>query len=179
MDTNYHSVSNQCCHIHPPPLSTRREEYGALEHSLGLLIGERRDRDSYLSPCLYSHVFLRNKPNGNKRTIQSQNAEPLPQHTQFQYDITTTTKVRRAMSQGDWVTSVDLKDAYRYHHVPINTPHRKYLRFAILVYQFKVLPFGLATTPHIFTRLVQGPVQWGRYIKGPIHTSDRNLLRAQ
>ena len=53
--------------------------------------------------------------------------------------------------QGEWVTSVDFKDAH--FHIPIQEQSRKYLRFHIQgrSYQFKALPFGLSTAPLEFT----------------------------
>ena len=50
---------------------------------------------------------------------------------------------------------LDLKDAYL--SVPIAQCHRKYLKFAWqgTVYQYNVLPFGLATAPRAFTKLMK------------------------
>ncbi len=57
------------------------------------------------------------------------------------------------------MVSLDLKDAYL--HVTIHPSHWRYLRFALrspagelIVYQWKVLPFGLATAPRVFTKLM-------------------------
>ena len=59
--------------------------------------------------------------------------------------------IRTSLQQGEWVTSVDFKDAY--FHIPIQEQSRKYLRFHIQgrAYQFKALPFGLSTAPLEFT----------------------------
>ena len=55
--------------------------------------------------------------------------------------------IRTSLQQGEWVTSVDFKDAY--FHIPIQEQSRKYLRFLVQgrTYQFKALPFGLSTAP--------------------------------
>ena len=55
--------------------------------------------------------------------------------------------IRKALTQGDWVISIDLKDAY--FHIPVHPTARKYLRFTHLqeIYQFKALPFGLTSVP--------------------------------
>ena len=52
-----------------------------------------------------------------------------------------------SLRKGEWVTSIDLTDAYL--HVPIHTQSQKYLRFHFqgVTYQFTSLPFGLATAP--------------------------------
>ena len=52
---------------------------------------------------------------------------------------------------GEWVSSIDLSDAYL--HIPIYQNSRKYLRFChnSQVFQFTSLPFGLAMAPQFFT----------------------------
>ena len=59
--------------------------------------------------------------------------------------------IRTSLQQGEWVTSIDFKDAY--FHIPIQEQSRKYLRFHAhgQTYQFKALPFGLSTAPLEFT----------------------------
>ena len=63
--------------------------------------------------------------------------------------------IRTSLQQGEWVTSVDFKDAY--FHIPIQEQSRKYLRFLLQgrTYQFKALPFGLSTAPMEFTVLAK------------------------
>lgn len=52
----------------------------------------------------------------------------------------------------DWFVTIDLRDAY--FHISILPSHRKFLRFAFRgeAYQYRVLPFGLALSPRIFTK---------------------------
>ena len=58
---------------------------------------------------------------------------------------------------GDWMASIDLKEAY--FQVPVHPASRHFLRFVVrgTVYQFKALCFGLSTAPQVFTR-VMAPV---------------------
>ena len=67
------------------------------------------------------------------------------------FKMETPETIRTSLQQGEWVTSVDFKDAY--FHIPIQEQSRKYLRFHIQgrTYQFKALPFGLSTAPMDFT----------------------------
>ena len=60
----------------------------------------------------------------------------------------------RSIRQGDWMISLDLQDAYL--QVPIHPELRRYLRFTMggVPYQFRVLYFGLTTTPQVFTGLM-------------------------
>ena len=48
----------------------------------------------------------------------------------------------RCVREGDWFTSLDLKNAY--FHVPVRQVHRKFLRFAFMgvAYVYQCLPFG-------------------------------------
>ena len=57
-----------------------------------------------------------------------------------------------ALQPNEWITKIDLKDAY--HHILVHVNIRKYFRFVVAgtVYQFRVLPFGLSTAPREFTK---------------------------
>ena len=61
--------------------------------------------------------------------------------------------IRKALHQGEWVISIDLKDAY--FHVPVKHTARKYLRFFHddRTYQFKALQFDLTSAPQGFTQV--------------------------
>ncbi|XP_013908044.1 PREDICTED: uncharacterized protein LOC106538149 [Thamnophis sirtalis] len=52
------------------------------------------------------------------------------------------------------MASIDLMEAYL--HIPIFPGHRKYLRFSYLGihYQYRALPFGLASVPQTFTKVL-------------------------
>ena len=62
-----------------------------------------------------------------------------------------------SVRQGDWMASINLKEAYL--QVPVHPASRHFLRFVFCgsVYQFKALCFGLSTAPQVFTR-VMAPV---------------------
>ena len=74
------------------------------------------------------------------------------------FKMTTPRAVTHALHKGDWVVSVDLKDAY--FHVPIHRKSRRLLRFAVegsdgvRVFQFRALPFGLTFAPRAFTKVI-------------------------
>ena len=63
--------------------------------------------------------------------------------------------VWQLIQHGDYAFSIDLQDAYL--HVPIVKHHRCFLCFVWhnVPYQWKVLPFGLATAPRVFTSLTK------------------------
>ena len=63
--------------------------------------------------------------------------------------------VRSAIRNQEWTVSIDIRDAYL--HAPMHQAVRKYLRFVVnkKMYQFTCLPFGLATSPREFTKLLR------------------------
>ena len=71
------------------------------------------------------------------------------------FKMETPESIRTSLIPGEWVSSIDLSDAYL--HIPIHPNSRKYLRFCYnsQVFQFTSLPFGLATAPQVFTMIVK------------------------
>ena len=63
--------------------------------------------------------------------------------------------IRASLIPGEWVSLVDLSEAY--FHIPIHPNSRKYLRFChrSQVFHFTTLHFGLATAPQVFTMIVK------------------------
>ena len=64
------------------------------------------------------------------------------------------------IEKGDYAIIFDLKSGY--HHVDIHADYWQYLGFSwkgengvIVYYMFRVLPFGLATAPFVFTKLLK------------------------
>ena len=106
------------------------------------------------SPGFYARLFVVPKRTGGFRPILD--LSPLNvflRHIRFRME--TTKSVRLSLMPGDWVTSLDLTDAY--FHVLIHRSHRKWLRFAWhdQVFLFRALPFGLSQSPWIFTIVVR------------------------
>ena len=101
----------------------------------------------------YSTYFLVPKKTGDLRPIL--NLRPLNKVIQIDtFKMETLSNVIMSVSPGQWLVSLDLKDAY--FHVPVNRAHWKYLRFAFQgkCYQYKVIPFGLSTSPRVFTKVL-------------------------
>ena len=105
-----------------------------------------------------SRILLQNFPRSQEeRETQADNrplcAQPIVYTETFKME--TQRKVKDAIQLNDWAFSLDLTDAYL--HVPIHPRSCKYLRFTLggRVYQFKALPFGLSTSPFVFTLLMK------------------------
>ena len=102
----------------------------------------------------FNRLFLVPKPNNKWRPILDLNNLNLFLKVE-KFKMETPETIRTSLQQGEWVTSVDFKDAY--FHIPIQGQSRKYLRFHVQgrTYQFKALPFGLSTAPLEFTVLAK------------------------
>ena len=101
----------------------------------------------------YSTYFLVPKKTGDLRPIL--NLKAFNKKTLIpSFKMESLNNIIQSINLGDWLASVDLKDAYL--HVPIHPDHRKFLRFSIdgVKFQWKVLPFGISTAPRVFTKVL-------------------------
>ena len=104
--------------------------------------------------AFYNCLFLVPKPNNRWRPILD-----LSHLNLFlkpgTFKMETPETIRLSLQRGEWVTSLDFSDAY--FHIPISQRSRKYLRFFLgkKAYQFTALPFGLATAPLEFAKVVK------------------------
>ena len=108
------------------------------------------------SPGFYSRLFVVWKTSGSWRpVIDLSHLNRFVDVSHFQME--TIQSVLLSVRQGDWMASIDLKEAYL--QVPVHPASRHLLRFVFRdkVYQFKALCFGLSTAPQVFTK-VMAPV---------------------
>ena len=102
----------------------------------------------------YSSVFVVPKHTGGLRPILNLKHFNRYMHIPS-FKMPTLKTVWQLIQQGDYAFSIDLQDAYL--HVPIVKHHRRFLHFVWhnVPYQWRVLPFGLATAPRVFTSLTK------------------------
>ena len=105
------------------------------------------------TPGFYSRLFVVPKASGSWRPIIDLSALNEYVYTPS-FKMETPKSIIQALQKGQWMTSLDMKDAY--FHIPIHPLFRRYLRFCHhgKVWQFKALPFGLSTSPRIFTKIL-------------------------
>ena len=127
---------------------------------------------------IYSRLFLVPKKTGDLRPVidlSTLNRHMVVPH----FKMETQGSVRSAIRSQEWAVSIDIRDAYL--HVPMHQAVRKYLRFVVnkKVYQFTCLPFGLATSPREFTKLLRPVVSLLRQQGVKLHVYlDDWLIRA-
>jgi len=102
-----------------------------------------------------SSIFLRLKKNGvdYRMILNLKELNKFIVYRHFKMDSLKT--VTDLMTQGCFMASIDIKDAY--YTVPIATEHQKFLKFRWRdkLYQYTCLPNGLASAPRIFTKLLK------------------------
>ena len=106
------------------------------------------------SLSFYNRLFLVPKPDNKWRPILDLSQLNLFLKTNT-FKMETPETIRVSLHKGEWVTSLAFSDAY--FHIPIHPRSRKYLWFFLnsKAYQFTALPFGLATAPLEFTKVVK------------------------
>ena len=108
------------------------------------------------SPGFYSRLFLVWKTSGSWRPVIDLSTLNLFVDVSH-FRIETFQSVFLSVRQGDWIASIDLKEAYP--PIPVHPESHPFLRFVAngQVYQFTALCFGLSTAPQVFSR-VMAPV---------------------
>ena len=120
-------------------------------------------------PGFYSRLFLVEKVTGGWRpAIDLSHLNGFVRLTPFKME--TVASVLLSVREGDFLTSIDVKDAY--FQIPVHQSSRKLLRFLSegTVYQFKALCFGLSTAPQVFTSVFAAVSAWA-------HSHGIRLLR--
>ena len=106
-----------------------------------------------------SSYFLVTKP-GTSEMRPVLNLKRLNWFTRYQkFKMESLLTVRKILRKRDFLTKVDLSDAYM--HVPVHPAFQKYLQFEWegRFYRFRCLPFGLQSAPRVFTKLVRQVVE--------------------
>lgn len=137
-----------------------KEEQLIIEREILALLAKRAIEHAS-GPGFRSRLFTIPKKTGDLRPVL--NLKPLNRFVrQESFKMETVKTVCSMLQKKDFLTSVDLKDAFL--HVLIDPIHRKYLQFVWQgrTYQFRTLPFGLSLSPLIFTKILRPVLRWAR-----------------
>ena len=139
----------------PEPISARAAEQGS-------------DRASSALPGLLQPIVPCSQGNGEWRPIIDLSSLNVFVHCPS-FTMETPRSILRALQQGQWLTSLDLKDAY--FHIGIHPADRRYLRFCHngTSWQFTVLPFGLSTSPRVFTKILKPVLAYAHLHRVKLH----------
>ena len=116
--------------------------------------GDRQPRECEIERQVVSHMFGVVKSSGACRpVINLTTINPYVKATHFKMEGLGT--VRDLLRPNDWMTVVDLADAF--HHVPLHPDHRRFFRFRFAgrLYQFRAMPFGYRDAPRMFTMVMK------------------------
>ena len=148
------------------PLSTKGVALG--EVTQALIAKSAVELAPLPSLGFYSRLFVVWKTSGSWRPVIDLSTLNLFVDVSH-FKMETIQSVLLSVRQGDWMASIDLKEAYL--QIPIHPESRHFLRFVAhgQVYQFTALCFGLSTAPQVFSR-VMAPVSailhsWGIRIR--------------
>ena len=126
------------------------------------------DRASSTLPGLLQPIVPCPQGNGGWRPIIDLSSLNVFVHCPS-FTMETPRSILRALQQGQWLTSLDLKDAY--FHIGIHPADRRYLRFCHngTSWQFTVLPFGLSTSPRVFTKILKPVLAYAHLHRVKLH----------
>ena len=139
----------------PTPLNVSKKEERLVDLEVEKLL--RKGAIEEVEPCenqFLSNIFMIPKKGGERRPVvdmKDLNNFIEPVHFKME-DLSHLPSVLR---RGDFMCKIDLKDAYQ--TIPIAKKSRIYLRFLWRgkLYQFTCLPFGLRSSPRIFTKVLK------------------------
>ena len=103
---------------------------------------------------IYSPMFVVPKKNKKLRPVWDRrfiNSHHIKHHFKMESLLT----VKELLQRGDYMTVIDLKDAY--FHIPIAEKHWNYFRFRLRgrSWRYLVMMFGLTSAPRIWTKLMR------------------------
>lgn len=139
----------------PSQLPLSLKEKIAIEKEVNSLLKKGAIRIIQAHEVKYlSTIFTIPKKSGELRPII--NLKNLNKFVRYQhFKMETFKEIRSMLLQNDYLTSIDLKDAY--FSIPINEDYHKYLCFQWEnnFYCFQCLPFGLSSAPRVFTKVMK------------------------
>ena len=119
---------------------------------------------SVVSPSKEQHVyriFTVKKANGKDRMVID--LSPLnKQILKVKFRMEDDNFIRSMLSPNDLMVSIDLADAF--FSIPISKYSKKFINFEVegVRYQFNSLPFGLSSSPRVFTKILKPVISYLR-----------------
>ena len=139
--------------VHFPSYPALSERGLALAEEVLALRAKGAVEPASSTPGFYSRIFVVPKASGGFRPVLDLSTLNTYVRT-YNFRMETPQSILDAVRQGDWLATIDLKDAYL--QVPVHPGSRRFLRFRWEEHslQFSALCFGLSTAPQVFTRMM-------------------------
>ena len=137
-----------------PPMRFSAQESEVITKELQALLQKEVIRPATTPGGFVSNIFTVPKSNGKVRLIL--NLKKLNTFVTYEhFKMEDVRCVKDLLNQNEFMCKLDLRDAYL--TVPVQTSHQTFLRFQWQgkVYQYTALPFGLASAPRVFTKLMK------------------------
>ena len=137
----------------PPLLLFSEEETLVIDDKVKRAIHKAPLQDQ--EPGFVSSLFIvRKKGGGQRPVINLQATNHFVEYSHFKMEGMH--MLHDLLRKDDYMLKLDLKDAYLMV-VPVWVNHQKYLRFPWkgTMWEFACLPFGLASAPQVFTKIMK------------------------
>ncbi len=146
----------------PPNATMDASQFSLCDEEVNALITKGAVVEAGAEVGYISRYFLVPKkgPNNWRPII---NLKPLNQFLKYRhFKMEGIVTVRHTVRQGDFMAKIDLTEAY--FTIPVFQGHRKFLRFRWKnkTYEYTCLPFGLSSSPWVFTKLLRVAVAFFR-----------------
>jgi hypothetical protein len=142
----WETISPRPTTLYQPKLS--KEEHQAVDKAVEELIAKAAvEKAPNPRQCVVSPMFTTSKRDSDDRR-PILNLKYLNRFIKFKKFKTTTLRhAKEAIQEGDWMTKIDLSDAF--FQVSVHKDHRRFLAFRWHgeTYQYTCLPFGLTSSP--------------------------------
>ena len=152
----------------PNPIRFSDKERDVVRNEIESLLGKQViEKVDHSSGEFISNIFVREKKDQGKYrmilNLKNLN-ENFVEYQHFKMD--SLDAVLQLIKRDSYLASLDFKDAY--YSLLVHSDHRKYLRFEFegQLYQFRVLPNGLACGPRLFTKIMKVPLSILRQTHG-------------
>ena len=142
-----------------------RENPGFVEEEISILLNKGVISEYDSPPWVINPLTVAYSKSGKPRMVLDCRHINPPLH-KFKFKYEDIKIAENMFEKGAYLFTFDLKGAY--HHIPILEENRTYLGFAwinnqnVKHYVFNVLPFGISTAGHIFSKVLRELVKYWR-----------------
>jgi hypothetical protein len=119
-----------------------------------LLVSGAISKVPFSCDLVLSRIFTVKKANGDDRMILDL-SKLNTQIVKVSFQMETHSKILELLHKNDFMASIDLSDAF--FSIPVHDSHKKFIAFEFddCHFTYNVLPFGLTSSPRIFSKMLK------------------------